>query len=53
MANKIIENLLSYQYYNKLIINLSNESTNNQQVMNIDTGYLSKTWQCSSTHTMT
>ena len=45
MANKLIEKLLSYQDYNKLIMNLSNESTNNQQIMNIDTGYLSKTWK--------
>ena len=45
MANKIIEKHLSYQDYNKLIINLSNESTSNQQIMNIDTGYLSKKWQ--------
>ena len=45
MANKIIENLLSYQDYNKLIINIGNESTSNQQIMNIDTGYLSKKWQ--------
>ena len=52
MANKLIENHLSYQDYNKLIINLRNESTNNQHIMNIDTGYLSKTWQCSSTHTI-
>ena len=42
MANKLIEKHLSYQDYNKLIINLSNESTNNQQLMNIDTGYLSE-----------
>ena len=49
MANKLINKLLSYQDYNKLIINLINESTNNQQIMNIDTGYLSKTWRCSST----
>ena len=42
MANKFIENHLSYQDYNKIIINLSNESTRNQQIMNIDTGYLSK-----------
>ena len=53
MANKIINKLLSYQYYNKHIINLSNESTKNQQIMNIDTCYLSETWQFSSTHTMT
>ena len=53
MANKLIKKILSYQYYNKLIINLSSESTNNQQIMNTDTGYLSETWQCSSTHTMT
>ena len=52
MANKLINKLLSYQDYNKLIINLNNESTNNQQIMNIDIGYLSETWQCSSTHTM-
>ena len=39
MANKLIEKILSYQDYNKLIINLSNGSTNNQQIMNIDTGY--------------
>ena len=45
MANKLIEKHLSYQYYNKLIINLSNESTNSQQIMKIDTGYLSKKWQ--------
>ena len=44
MANKIIKKFLSYQYYNKIIINLNNESTNNQKIMNIDTGYLSKTW---------
>ena len=30
---------------NNLIINLSNESTSNHQIMNIDTGYLSKKWQ--------
>ena len=53
MANKLINKLLSYQDYNKLISNISNESTNNQQIMNIDTGYLSQTWQCSSTHTIT
>ena len=53
ISNKIIEKLISYQYYNKIIININNESTNNQQIMSIDTGYLSKTWQCSSTHTMT
>ena len=51
--NKLIENILSYKNYNKIIVNLSNESTNNQQIMNIDIGYLSETWQCSSTHTMT
>ena len=45
MANKLIEKHLSYQDYNKLIINLSNESTNNQQIMNIDIGYLSKKWK--------
>ena len=53
MANKLIENLLSYQYYNNIIINHSNESTSNQQIMNTDTGYLNETGQCSSTHTMT
>ena len=53
MANKVINKPLSYQDYNKIIINLSNELTNNHQIMNIDTGYLSETWQCSSTHTMT
>ena len=42
MANKIIEKHISYQDYNKLIINVSNESTSNQQIMNTDTGYLSK-----------
>ena len=52
MANKIINKILSYQNYNKLIINLSNESTNNHQIMNIDIGYLSETWKCTSTHTM-
>ena len=45
MANKLIENHLSYQDYNKLIINLSNESTSKQQIMNTDTSYLSKKWQ--------
>ena len=45
MANKIIEKNLSYQDYNKIIIDLSNESTSNQQIMNTDTGYLSKKWQ--------
>ena len=45
MANKIINKLLSYRDYNKLIINLSNESTNNQQIVNRDTSYLSKTWK--------
>ena len=42
MVNKLIEKQLSYQDYNKLIINLSNESTSNQQIMNTDTGYRSK-----------
>ena len=42
MANKLIEKNLSYQDYNKLIINLSNESTRNQQIMKTDTGYLSE-----------
>ena len=45
MANKLIEKHLSYQYYNKLIINLHNESKSNQQIINIDTRYLSKKWQ--------
>ena len=36
MANKLIKKLISYQDYNKLIINRSNGSTNNQQIMNID-----------------
>ena len=53
MASKITEKLLSYQDYNNIIINVSNESTNNQQIMNIDIGYLNETRQCSSTHTMT
>ena len=42
MANKLIENHLPYQDYNKLILNVSNESTSNQEIMNIDKGYLSK-----------
>ena len=42
MANKLIENHLSYQDYNKLIINLGKESTSNQKIMKIDTGYLSE-----------
>ena len=50
MANKLINKLISYQDYDKIIINLSNESTDNQQIMNIGTYYLSKTWKCSSTH---
>ena len=45
MDNKLIEKHLSYQDYNNIIINLSNESTSNQQIMNIGTGYLSKKWQ--------
>ena len=45
MANKLIKKHLSYQDYNKLIINLSSETTSNKQIMNIDTGYLSKKWQ--------
>ena len=45
MDNKIIKKNLSYQDNNNLIINLSSESTSNQQIMNIDTGYLSKKWQ--------
>ena len=36
MANTLMNKLLSYQDYNKLISNISNESTNNQQIMNID-----------------
>ena len=43
MANKLIGKHLSYQDYNKLIINLNNGSTSNQKIMNTDTGYLSKT----------
>ena len=45
MTNKLIEKHVSYQDYNKLIINLSTESTSKQQIMNKDTGYLSKKWQ--------
>ena len=42
MVNKLIEKNLSYQHYNKPIINLENGSTSNWQKMNTDTGYLSK-----------
>ena len=42
MSNKLIEKHIFYQDYNKLIINISNESTSNQQIMNTNTGYLSK-----------
>ena len=48
MANKLINKLLSYQDHNKFIINLLalDPQYQNKQVMNIDTGYFSKTWQC-------
>ena len=45
MANKLIEKHLSYQDHNNLIINLSNESTSNYQILNTDIGYLSKTME--------
>ena len=52
IANKLINIFLSYQYHNKIFINLLalDPQYQNQQVMNTDTGYLSETWQCSSTH---
>ena len=52
IANKLIDKFLSYQDHNKLIINLFalDPQYQNKQVMNTDTGYLSETWQCSSTH---
>ena len=51
-SNKLINIFLSYQDHNKLIINLLalDPQYQNKQVMNTDTGYLSETWQCSSTH---
>ena len=52
IAIKLINIFLSYQDHNKFIINILalDPQYQNKQVMNTDTGYLSETWQCSSTH---
>ena len=46
IANKLINIFLSYEYHNKLIINILALDTQYQdkQVMNTDIGYLSETW---------